>query len=224
MTSTLRSLSVVTVFSALLALTPIHSAAQFGIRGGVNLSRFVGGDTESDPRAGINLGASIPLLRIGPLALVPEVYYSAKGGTALPNFGLTPVTATPLEFELSYLEVPLLLRLHFPLGPIEGYVGGGPAYAWNLDCKFTAESDPNAVSQECGQPFQSFDTAMSSADKLVVVNGGLNLFVLGGFGGLNLDARWVRGFDRVIEGEDATGDTDAKNQSITLMLGYFLGR
>jgi hypothetical protein len=65
---------------------------------------------------------------------------------------------------------------------------------------------------------------MSSADKLVVINGGLNFFVLGGFGGLNLDARLTRGFDQVIEGADGTGDTEAKNQSITLMLGYYLGR
>ena len=64
---------------------------------------------------------------------------------------------------------------------------------------------------------------MDSADKLVVVNGGLNLFGLGGFGGLNLDARWTRGFDRVIEG-DGSDEPDVKNQSITLMLGYFLGR
>jgi hypothetical protein len=189
----------------------------------VNLSRFVGGDSESDPRAGINLGASIPLLRIGPIALVPEVYYAAKGGTAFTQIGVTPVTSSALEFELSYIEVPVLLRLHFPLGPLEGYVGGGPAYAWNLDCKFTPESDPNAEARDCGQQFQSFDTAMSSADKLVVFNGGLNFFVLGGFGGLNLDARMTRGFDHVIEGT-GTEEHDVKNQSITLMLGYFVGR
>jgi hypothetical protein len=220
----IRSLPIVALLPLLLAVAPTASAAQFGLRGGVNLSRFVGADSESDPRAGINLGASIPLLRVGPLALVPEIYYAAKGGTAFTSIGVTPVTSSALEFELSYIEVPVLLRLHFPLGPLEGYVGGGPAYAWNLDCKFTPETDPNAEARECGQPFQSFDTAMNSADKLVVFNGGVNLFLLGGFGGLNLDARLTRGFDRIIEGENGSDDTDAKNQSITLMLGYYLGR
>jgi hypothetical protein len=223
MKSVLRSLPFLALASLLLAVAPTPSAAQFGLRGGVNLSRFVGQDAETDPRAGINLGASIPLLRIGPIALVPEVYYAAKGGTAFTQIGVTPVTSSALEFELSYIEVPLLLRLHFPLGPLEGYVGGGPAYAWNLDCKFTPETDPNAEARDCGTQFQSFDTAMNSADKLVVFDGGLNFFVLGGFGGLNLDARLVRGFDSVIE-ETGTEEHDVKNQSITLMLGYYLGR
>jgi hypothetical protein len=222
MKSLLRSLPVLALALQVVA-APAPAAAQFGLRGGVNLSRFVGGDTESDPRAGLNLGASIPLFRVGPLALVPEVYYSAKGGTALTALGITPVT-TPLEFELSYIEVPVLLRLHFPMPlGLEGYVGGGPAYAWNLDCKFSSSIDPSVEARECGQQFQSFDTAMNTADKLLVLNGGLNLFVLGRFGGLNLDARLVRGLDRVIEG-DGTSETDAKNQSITLMLGYYLGR
>ena len=219
-----RSLGILALAAVVLAGAPTPSAAQFGIRGGVNLSRFVGNDADSDPRAGVNLGASIPLFRAGPIALVPEVYYAAKGGTAFTSIGVTPVTSSALEFELSYIEVPLLVRLHFPLGPVEGYVGGGPAYAWNLDCKFTPETDLNAEARECGQPFQSFDTAMSSADKLIVINGGLNLFVLGGFGGLNLDARLTRGFDQVIESDSGASDTEAKNQSITLMLGYYLGR
>ena len=197
---------------------PSHASAQFGLRGGINLSRFVGGDAESDGTAGLNLGASIPLFRIGPVGLVPEVYYASKGGSMIDPVQPT----TTLEFELSYIEVPVLLRLYMPLaGPLEGYVGGGPMYAWNLDCKFTAESDPNATARECGQPFQSFATAMNEADKGVVFNAGMNLPVLGGFGGLNLDARVVRGLDRIIEQDNGA---EVKNQSITLMLGYYLGR
>jgi hypothetical protein len=63
---------------------------------------------------------------------------------------------------------------------------------------------------------------MESADKGIVFNAGLNLPVLGGFGGLNLDARLVRGMDRIVD-SDSGSNPDIKNQAITLMLGYYLG-
>jgi hypothetical protein len=193
------------------------ASAQFGFRGGINLSKFVGEDAGSESVQGLNLGASIPLINIGPFSIVPEVYYAQKGGQ------FDPATAESFEFELRYIEVPLLARLTFPLaGPLSFYVGGGPVYGWNLDCKFSAATDPNATARECGQQFSSFDTAMASADKGIVFNSGLNLPLLGGFGGLNLDARLVRGMDRVVDSDSETGP-DVKNQTITLMLGYYLG-
>lgn len=192
------------------------AAAQFGVRGGVNLSRFVGEDAVSGSEAGLNLGASIPLIHVGPVSIGPEVYYAQKGGGQL-----DPASAQTLDFELSYIEVPLLARLRFPLsGGLAGYVGGGPVYAWKLDCKFTAETDASDTARKCGEQFQTFDTAMKSADKGIVLNAGLDLPVLGGFGGLNLDARFTRGLDRLVEA-DAGGNV--KNQAITLMLGYYLG-
>ena len=63
---------------------------------------------------------------------------------------------------------------------------------------------------------------MNDADKGVHFNAGVDLGV-GPFGGLNLDARLVRGLDSVIESEDGTA-SDVKNQTITLMLGWYLGR
>jgi hypothetical protein len=215
--STVGRIAFLTLFLVFAAGRP--AAAQFGLRGGVNLSRFVGGDSESDGRAGLNLGASIPLFGIGPVRLVPEIYYSSRGGSALDP----TQPATTLDFELSYIEVPLLVRLYFPLAVgMQGYVGGGPAYAWNLDCKFTAETDPNLTARECGQPFQSFETAMNEADKGVHFNAGID-FPVGAFGGLNLDARLVRGLDSVIDNDASGGTSDVKNQSITLMLGWYLG-
>ena len=193
------------------------ASAQFGIRGGVNLSKFVGEDAGSESVAGLNLGASIPLINIGRISIGPEIYYAKKGGE------FDPATAESLEFELSYIEVPLLLRLMIPLsGPLSMYVGGGPMYGWNLNCQFSSATDPSATARECGQQFSSFDTAMENADKGIVFNAGLNLPVLGGFGGLNLDARLVRGMDRLVD-SDSGSNPDIKNQAITLMLGYYLG-
>jgi hypothetical protein len=217
--SPLRARILASLIPLALLVYATPAAAQLGIRGGVNLSKFVGEDAGSESMKGMNFGASLTLLSVGPVSIGPEVYYAKKGG----EFDPATATAESLEFELSYLEVPLLARFTFPLGErLSMYVGGGPVYGWNLDCTFSAATDPNAEARECGQQFSTFDTAMESADKGIVANVGLNLPVLGGFGGLHLDARLVRGLDRLIE-NDAEEGPDLKNQAITLMLGYYLG-
>lgn len=218
----MKTRNVVGTLALLAALmgSALPLSAQFGIRGGMNLSKFVGGDAESGTDRGLNLGASIPLLNLGPISLVPEVYYSMKGGVMDPA---AIAAAGTYEFDLTYIEVPVLLRLGFPLGAgsLRGYLGGGPMYAWNLDCKFTPTSNPSAAAEKCGEQFTTFDTAMKSADKGVVFNAGLNLPVLFGLGGLNLDGRVVRGLDRITE---SSNGEEVKNQAITLMLGWYLGR
>ena len=184
----------------------------------MNLTKFVGGDAaEGDTKAGLNLGASIPLIRLGPLSIVPEVYYSEKGGLQF-----DPMTTTTFEYGLNYIEVPVLAKLSFPLaGALRGYVAGGPAYAWNIDCTISAtESGTTNNLGECGETFSSFDTAMEKADRGVVIGAGLD-FTVPGLGGLNLDARFVRGLARLRSGNSGS---DIKNQAYTLMLGYYIGR
>jgi hypothetical protein len=73
---------------------------------------------------------------------------------------------------------------------------------------------------QCGETFGSFDTAMEKADRGIVAATGLD-FRLGGFGGLNLDARVVHGLARLRDGDNGS---DIKNQSFSLMLGYYPGR
>ena len=200
----------------LAAATP--TKAQIGIRGGMNLTKFVGGDAgENEAATGLNLGASIPILRIGPLSIVPEVYYAEKGAKVF-----DPMTTTTFEYGLNYIEVPVLAKLSFPLaGALRGYLTGGPAFGWNIDCTISAtETGSTNNLGECGEVFHSFDTAMEKADRGVVFGGGLD-FTVRGLGGLNLDARLVRGLARLRAGD--TG-SDIRNQSFSLMLGYYLGR
>ena len=148
----------------LLILLPLFAwatpaSAQFGIRGWINLSKFVGDDAGDESVKGLNFGLSIPLIHISRLSIGPEVYYAKKGG----EFDPATATAESFEFELSYIEVPLLARLTFPLSDaLDLYLGAGPVYGWNLDCEFSAASDPGETARECGQQFSSFDTAMET--------------------------------------------------------------
>jgi hypothetical protein len=207
--------SLITCFLVIGFTAP--ASAQFGLRGGVNLTKFVGGSSDSDTKSGLNLGATVPLIRLGPLSIVPEIYYSQKGAQ-----GFDAAQVTNFRYSLDYIEVPVLAKLSFPISGqfLKFYVAGGPAYAWNLKCEFTAESDPNATAQDCGQNFGSFNTAMKSADRGIVGSAGLDFNFLG-LGGVNLDARMVRGLARLRD--DAAGE-GVKNQAFSLMLGYYLGR
>jgi hypothetical protein len=200
---------------------PATTYAQFGLRGGVNLTRFVGGDAgDVESRKGLNLGMSLPLFSIGPLSLAPELYYSQKGATQSALAGVPSFT-----FEVDYIEVPILAKLTLPLNSsrsLRAYLAGGAAYAWNVNCSFSSQTAGTQELSEnsCGETFGSFDTAMQKADRGMVFSGGLD-FTVPGMGGLNLDARLVRGLARLREGETAS---DIKNQAFSLMLGYYLGR
>ena len=199
-----------------LATSAAPAAGQFGIRGGMNLSKFVGGDaTGAESTTGLSLGASIPLLHLGPVSIGPEVYYSQKGAKGQ----FDPTVAQSFEFGIDYIEVPVIAKLSFPLvGLLRGYVSGGPAFAWKIDCSITSTSSGTTTNVgDCNDTFGSFDTAMEKADRGVVIGTGLD-FTIHGLGGLNLDARLVRGLARLTSG------TDIKNQSISLMLGYYVGR
>jgi Outer membrane protein beta-barrel domain len=198
------------------------AAAQFGFRGGFNLSKFVGGDATDEAKTKLNLGASIPLFHIGPISVVPEVYYAQRGGDRQLNTTVNGVANPLASFSMNYIEVPLLLRLGLPLaGPLSLYVGGGPSYAWQLKCDVSFVGIDGGEEQDCNETqFSSARTALNSADKGIVGNAGVNLSV-GPLGVINLDFRVTRGLDRIVE--DAS-DLETKTQAMSLMLGYsFLG-
>lgn len=91
---------------SLALLLPDPGFAQIGIRGGINLTDFVGDDAgETDSKAGLNLGASFRILNFGPVAIVPEVYYAQKGAkrsfVTIPDGPGTPNDGTPGEHRSS---------------------------------------------------------------------------------------------------------------------------
>lgn len=193
--------------------------AQFGIRGGINLSKFIGDDAgEADTKQGLNFGGSFRLFGVGPLSIVPEVFYSQKGAKIEEGSGQG---FQQLDFSLNYLEVPILARLNLPeVGMLQPYVAAGPAFAWQLDCELDVETgDVESDARECGEQFGGVDTAFQNADRGLVVTGGVDLRLFS-TGGLNLEARLVQGLDRLNEGDD---EPDVRNQAISLMLGYSFG-
>jgi hypothetical protein len=215
---------------AFLLLGPAPVSAQFGgfgLRGGVNLTKFVGGDAgAAESKQGLRVGGAISLLSLGPVSITPEIYYAQKGSRQLESVEGAPMPVQ-LDLSLDYIEVPVLAKLSIPFGQGVGrhlrpYLAAGPAYAWKIGCEVRVVESDEAL-PDCGEvlgrAFSSARTAVRSADKGIVLNGGIDLNVLG-MGVVNLDARLVRGLDRLGEGEDGP---NVRNQAFSLMLGYSFG-
>jgi hypothetical protein len=214
-----RTLLTAAALFLMLAATPAD--AQFGFRGGLNLSSFVGGDADQmEGKQGLKAGGAFTLFRLGPVSLTPEVFYAQKGARQRNNVSGAPVA---YDFSLEYLEVPILAKIGIPLPGVRAlrpYLAAGPAYGWKLSCE--VDVDGGAQAPDCaevlGSTFSSASGAMRTADRGIVVSSGLDFNVLG-LGLVNLDARLVRGLDRLNEG----AGPDIRNQSFSLMLGYSFG-
>lgn len=228
--SSSSSLAAVAAVALALSIGARPAPAQgIGLRGGLNLADFVGsGAPEGESSVGLNAGGSFQLLSFGPVSVGPEVYYAQKGTkrsqVSLPDGGTTTFSS---EFNLAYVEVPLLVTVH-PLGrgggsPIKPYVHAGPVFGWNLDCSIEL-SDPQASPEEtCASLLGgSLESTFQDYEQGITFGGGLNLVLVPGKGSITLDVRTTRGLADVIS--TGSGETlEIRNRTYSAMLGYSFG-
>lgn len=218
-----------------LAFSVPQTHAQIGVKGGVNLSKFVGSDAGgADDIMGLNIGATFRLIGIGPVSINPEIYYSEKGtrfSDQLSTFmNMDPNQINPddfenfdLEFNLAYVEVPIMVKVSMPFisgDVVKPFITGGPVFAWRIDCNFSLETAESISVQECAnQNFPDFETTFKQADRGYALGGGLD-FVVPILGTFIIEGRYTRGLSRLRE----TGvNDDIQNQSFTLLAGFTLG-
>jgi hypothetical protein len=165
------------------------------------------------------------MLHLGPISIGPEVYYAQRGGRQSAPASVPNPLVQAYDFSMNYLEVRFIAKFSLlNSGALRPYIAGGPVYAWQLKCDVTLLSVSGAASgaeQDCqDDTFKNARTAYRNADKGIMFGGGVDLSVFG-LGAISLDARVLRGLDRLTED---SADGDVKSQSISLMLGYSLGR
>lgn len=224
----MRSISAITLLAPIvlsLGVSGPATAQGFGLSGGMNLSKFVGESAEDESRSKLRMGLSMTLINIGPVSIGPELYYAQRGGRQTAPAAEPDPLVQAYDFKMNYLEVPLIGKVSlFKVGPLRPYIAGGPVYAWQLKCEVSFITAANAAAgeeQDCqDDTFKNARTAYKNADKGIMFGGGVDLTV-GGLGAISLDARMLRGLDRLTEN---SVDGDVKNQSISLMLGYRVGR
>jgi len=226
--------TVIASLIIIITIFPDSSYSQIGIRGGVNLSKFVGADVEgSEDLLGLNAGLSFSIINIGPVSIVPEVYYAEKGTRfkdQLQQFQQTdpetPINPedVELDFNLAYVEIPILAKIRLPFlstRTVHPYIAGGPVFGFRLDCEisFTNNTSEQQIQRCADENFSDLETTFNDADRGYVLSSGID-FQIPMLGMVTLDARFYRGLSRLIENQE---NDDIFNQNFTLMLGYSIG-
>jgi len=161
----------------LLAATCFASPAgalglEMGLKAGVNLARFrdISLSAEVKNRTGYVVGPFLALGVGGGLAVQGEALFSVEGSelrTAQGAYGNPPGSYTRIE--LSYVDVPALLRWTLLPGPVKPFVYGGPSFGLNLSGK----------SKTPGSPDRDLKNDLKPVDVRAAVGGGLRLDLLG---------------------------------------------
>jgi hypothetical protein len=198
---------------AMFAGAPIGARAQgsgdhtaLGLLAGSSWTTLHGADIPGPTHAwGLALGAFARWGFGARFAFQPELQFIQKGDNQVDIAGTTTFTEA---IHLSYVEVPLLLRVHAdPMRGVTPYLVAGPAVAIKSGCSVDVRG--LAGNWSCANL-----PAAESLDYGAIAGGGVE-FALGGRT-YSLSARYDWG------AKDAFKQNDAKNRALSLLLGIRL--
>ncbi|HMF73668.1 MAG TPA: porin family protein [Flavitalea sp.] len=181
-----------------LALVLVSTAGfsqgfQFGVKGGVNVSNYTGGDLENSALVGFHGGATLGFLLGDHFAIQPEVLFSAQGAK------IEGIGSNKEKFKVSYLNVPVLAKFRFTGG---FYLEAGPQVGFKLD-----ENIPDNTIENFAK-----DLDLSLAAGL-----GYHSPI-----GLGFGARYIAGLSKVGDFDPNTADPDFKNSTLQFFVFYTL--
>jgi hypothetical protein len=166
--------------------------AQPGIKAGVNISNFTGGDFGDIDNKGYTSYHAGGLWRfnLGKLALQPELVFSSQGAKLEKN-------GDEQTYEIKYFNVPIMIQYHTGGGL---FLQAGPQIAFKL-----SEDVPDDA---------NIDDFAKSNDFAVCLGLGYQMK-----GGLGIDARYNVGVSKV--GEDDSPDYDSDFKMGVFQIGLF---
>lgn len=181
-------------------------AFSWGVKGGVNFATLNGDDFDSpDSRTSFHVGlvAELPVAEI--FSLQAEVLYSGQGAkrsyAELTGNPLNPVAEGDVEFQLDYINVPVLAKVYI----FKGFsLEAGPQFSFLLNDEIDFE--PNADDGDFASPIRQ----------------SANTFEFGVAGGLTFQTEMgLFAYGRYNQGiTDIADDFDAQNSVFQLGIGY----
>lgn len=195
----------------------------FGIRGGVNFQNIAGTDYNGSDLdfgliTGYHLGVSVNIPIAPDFYFQPGLLYTTKGGKTENDFlGI----ASALEYNLSYLELPLNFLYRPALGNGHLILGFGPYIGYGISgrSKYTISS----VSSERDIDFTNDYDGLYDSDKMNPLDIGANLF----FGyefpiGVFIQLNTQLGLTKINSNNNTLSNdqTSFKNIGFGLSLGY----
>jgi hypothetical protein len=206
------------VLAALALSAPALAEVRVGVLGGSSFASL-----SQHPAEGISFGnhpffaagavADIRLgrrlsLRLAPMFLVKGSDFFIEPDLFLFDRGVGG------SFRLSYLELPLLLRLSSREGSIRPYAMAGPGVGYLVKARVRGTNEGESIDEDGKDVFRKGDFGLSFGGGLLVPRGRSSMFVEG---------RYTLGLINV--GKD-TEESRLKNRTIQVMAGvtFLLGR
>lgn len=168
-------LVALSVMSALSTHVYSQSSIGIGIEGGVNMSNInVTPNFTTNGRTGILIGgfADIGLSRT--IYLRPGLRYVSKGFSNTDN----GVTFTD---KLSYLEIPALLKVSFPLTELKPYLLAGPTMGIQLSASEEATDGVQTQTADASSVYESIDFGLYFGAGIDFHVAKMDVFVGGGY-------------------------------------------
>ncbi|SMD37044.1 Outer membrane protein beta-barrel domain-containing protein [Reichenbachiella faecimaris] len=181
----MKKITLLLVIGALFMTTASQAQLTVGLKGGLNFnSADVDGlATDVDNKTGYHFGA-YAVIKAGPIGIQPEAYFSVQS-----------VSTDADDYDLSYIQVPILLRL----GLLKVlYLNAGPQFGINTKAKYG--------DVDLKDDIKGLDTS-------IALGAGLDLPL-----GLGAQLRWTKSLSSIAE----DGDTDWKNSMVQLSVTYAL--
>jgi hypothetical protein len=198
-----------------VAATEAQAPIQLGVAGGVGFQNVKGDDTEgADSRTTGYFGGVLVWQSAGIAGFETGVYYMPKGAEA-------DFEGATAEIKLTYVEVPLLLRIAPTMGEsaIRPVILAGGFVAFKSKCEVEGESGGVSVTIDCDEFFSMIDDETDVEAEVQSLDYGIT-------GGLAVDipvgerailspvVRYTRGLKDVLEVDGES--IDAKNDGFTV--------
>ena len=193
-------ISTLVLCAAISSVAPAQKTIDFGVMAGGTFSKFGGADKGVFTKTKIGVTAGLfATLGISPqLAVQPEVLFAQKGGKN---------EVDDVAFKISYLEIPVLLKLRIPAGGngslISPHVYGGGALGIKAGCDVTSGSSTTTC--------DAFNAEVKSTDFSLVFGAGVDV------GRAIIDARFDLGLSTI---DKSLLEQEVKNRSFYLLAGW----
>ena len=193
---------------ALLSATTIYAqsddtTAQFGVKGGVNLSTVRGDDIgDKNQMTSFHLGLFMEIPISERFSFQPEVLYSGQGYNMAENNAFIG----EVDYKLDYIQVPLMAKFYLFKGL---YAEAGPQIGFKVKETIDFKSSSEVEIDPKDSQIKGFDAALGLGAGYKFDNG------------LSLSARYNHGLTSIFK-DDAPliGNADVKNSVFQFGVGF----
>lgn len=186
------------------------TSPEIGVKAGVNFATIAGDDIDDlDSRTSFNVGLFMELPLSERFSFQPEILYSGQGFTVLSNNQDNVFdTDENVEYQLSYIQVPLLAKIYL----VEGLsIEAGPQFGF----KINEEIDTEPMGDGGDTVIDPDDSYIKDFDTSLALGAGYKFN-----SGFFVNARYTYGLTNIFKENTILENVDAKNAVWQFGLGF----